>query len=196
MPLECADALETLGAFLESDVPGLAWLDLDWAALSRHLPGSGSPRFGDLNRATDKEGPVSGGGSNMRAQLEKLAPDELFDNLRDILKREIGEILRIPPDKIDENRSLLDVGMDSLMGMELISSLEDSLGVSLPVMALSEGPTIAKLAERIAHVIQPPADAQDASEPDEAVRQKLIAAQHGASETEIQKLLEGVGARK
>jgi hypothetical protein len=41
------------------------------------------------------------------------------------------------------------MGLDSLMGVELVVALESRFSIKLPVMALSENPTINKLAERI-----------------------------------------------
>jgi hypothetical protein len=39
--------------------------------------------------------------------------------------------------------------MDSLMGMELVTALEKRLGIRLPIMLLSEDPSITRLAEKI-----------------------------------------------
>ena len=44
---------------------------------------------------------------------------------------------------------MYDMGLDSLMGAELMSAIESSLGVSVSVMALSETPTLEKLASRL-----------------------------------------------
>ena len=66
-----------------------------------------------------------------------------------MLKAEIGEILRMPTEKIDDSRSLFDMGLDSLMGVELALAIESRFGIRLPVMVLSESPTIAKLADKI-----------------------------------------------
>jgi phthiocerol/phenolphthiocerol synthesis type-I polyketide synthase C len=38
------------------------------------------------------------------------------------------------------------MGLDSLMGVELVLALEARFGIRLPVMALSQSPTISKLA--------------------------------------------------
>ena len=85
------------------------------------------------------------------------------------------------PDKLDTGRSVYDMGMDSLMGAELITALDARLGIALPLMALSEGPTIARLAERIVHLLRPSSLGQgEASEPMERVRQlQQVATQHG-----------------
>jgi hypothetical protein len=44
---------------------------------------------------------------------------------------------------------MFEMGLDSLMGVELAVALEGRFGVRLPVMALSESPTIGKLAVRM-----------------------------------------------
>jgi acyl carrier protein len=62
-----------------------------------------------------------------------------------MLKTEIGEILRIAPEKIDEHRVLHDLGFDSLMGVELGTAVESRFTVRLPLMALNDAPTVAKL---------------------------------------------------
>jgi aryl carrier-like protein len=88
------------------------------------------------------------------------------------------------PMKLDERKSLFDVGMDSLMAIELASTLEESLEIKLPMMALSEGPTIQKLAERIAGMIL--CDSQE--RPDQSSGDglqdgfRVLVAQHGVEE--------------
>ncbi|MGK9007589.1 acyl carrier protein, partial [Citrobacter europaeus] len=72
----------------------------------------------------------------------------------DILKAEIGEILRVPAQKIDPERLIHDMGLDSLMGVELIVALESRFGIRLPVMALSESPTVNKLATRLIQLLR------------------------------------------
>jgi phthiocerol/phenolphthiocerol synthesis type-I polyketide synthase C len=52
------------------------------------------------------------------------------------------------PDKIDPKRSLYDMGLDSLMGVELMIALEARFGIRLPVMALSQSPTISQTGRR------------------------------------------------
>jgi acyl carrier protein len=118
--------------------------------------------------------------TDLRRELERMTPAELLETLKGILKEEVGGILRVSPDKLDENRSLLEVGMDSLMGVELMTSLETNLGLSIPVMALSEGPTIARLAERISHILRAPEDAEDAAESTLAAHARQLVSQHAA----------------
>ena len=110
--------------------------------------------------------------------VQELSAEELTVLFVDLLKKEVGEILRIPPDKLDEHRSVFDLGMDSLMGMELVSAVEARFGVNLPIMALSEGPTIARLVERIvAQLKTPGSDVEETGSLKNQVQSTAI--QHG-----------------
>lgn len=86
--------------------------------------------------------------------LATLNPAALHSAFGDMLKAEIGEILRVPDDRIDPERSIYDMGLDSLMGVELIVALENRFGIRLPVMALSESPCVNKLTARLIELLR------------------------------------------
>lgn len=179
-PLESADALRFLGLSLVDSTSQVAWMDLDWGSLARFLPSAGNPRFQTLQQLRGSRSGSADSATDLRRELERMVPAELLETLKGLLKEEIGTILRVAPDKLDETRSLLEVGMDSLMGVELMTSLETNLGLSIPIMALSEGPTINRLAERLAHVIRPPDNTEEATSSPLAEHARQIIAQHGA----------------
>ncbi len=146
LPLTAAVALDALEELLMADRSGLGVLDLDWNTLSRSLPSAGTPRFSELAITEDHGAGGDDQRVDVRSLLDTLAPTELVSTLSAILKKEIGEILRIAPEKISEHRVLNDLGFDSLMGVELTTAVEQRLNVKLPIMALNDGPTVAKLA--------------------------------------------------
>jgi phthiocerol/phenolphthiocerol synthesis type-I polyketide synthase C len=197
-PLESADALRFLGLSLANSTSQVAWMDLDWGALARFLPSATNPRYQMLHHLRGSGSGSAEGASDLRRELERMEPVELLETLKGLLKEEIGNILRVAPDKLDENRSLLEVGMDSLMGVELMTSLETNLGLSIPIMALSEGPTISRLAERLAHVIRPPENAEETADSPLAEHARQLAAQHAAdvSSTDIAELVADIEQSK
>ena len=180
-PLESRDALRFLGQALSASATGMAWMDLDWSALSRFLPSAGSPRFRSLSQSISSFH-TSDPSPGLRRKLELMELPELIETLKGVLREEISTILRVPAAKFDENKSLLEIGMDSLMGVELMTSLENSLGITIPMMALSEAPTIAKLAERLAHSIKPTDDSRAEMEESAVSQFRALAKQHGVHE--------------
>lgn len=147
--LQSAEALQVLEELLVSNRSGVGVLELDWRALSRFLPASSSPKFSELAALSTDVDPDEDHAEDIQRLIAELPPDELLATFKQMLKDEIGEILRIVPDKIDDARSLYDMGLDSLMGVELGLAIESRFGIKLPVMALSESPTITKLAEKL-----------------------------------------------
>ena len=147
--LRAALALAQLEAALGTGKSGHAILELDWHALSRFLPTAASPRYAELRRLFGEAGQGDEDSADLRRLLTELSEEELQAVVADMLRQELGEILRIPPDKIAADRPIQELGMDSLMGVELVVALEDRFGVKLPVLALSESPTIVRLADRL-----------------------------------------------
>jgi acyl carrier protein len=176
--LNSVEALDVLEQLMARDLSGLGVLDLEWAALRRFLPSAVSPKFQELARQAEEAGADAEGQEQLQRWLEELDDEALADVLGDLLKKEIGDILHVAPERISDDRSLYELGMDSLMGMELVAAVEVRFGISLPVMALSEGPTVARLVERIVRQLR---GACDDTEADQtlATAQRL-AAQHAS----------------
>ncbi len=130
--------------------------------------------------------------------LEELSDTELLSTVIEMLKNEVGEILQVSPEKIDPTRSMYDMGLDSLMGVELVVALESLFGTRLPVMALPQSPTIIKLAERIIQQLQEKNETDtNSNEKEILIQAKLLASQHGAdvSTESIVNLAEGLDSQ-
>ncbi len=196
--LNSAVALDALESMLVADRSGLGVMELDWKALTRFLPSAGTPKFSELARdAGDSDGAESNT-DDIQRLLTELSDADLLATLVEMLKSEVGEILRVSPDKIDPTKSIYDMGLDSLMGVELVGALESRFGVRLPVMALSQSPTIVKLAQRLIHQLKGSDETDTASAGTEMLAQtKQIASQHGAetSAEAIESLVEDIQSR-
>jgi acyl transferase domain-containing protein/NADPH:quinone reductase-like Zn-dependent oxidoreductase/NADP-dependent 3-hydroxy acid dehydrogenase YdfG/acyl carrier protein len=176
--LAADEAFRVLEQALLRDCSGFAAMDVDWSALRRFLPTAGSPKFAELARRLQDSNSDVEGLAEIERLLHELEPEELEQVFVDLLRREVADILRISPDRLDPDRSMYDQGMDSLMGMELVAAVEARFGVKLPIMALSEGPTISRLVERIIRQLKMPESAGD--EPDDDLQHQVrsIAARH------------------
>jgi len=180
--LESEEALETLGSLIAKGVVNTAWLDLDWGKMAKFLPSAESPRFDAFRHEFEEHSAHGGEARSIREQFSGLSQDQVVGLLREHLTQSIAGILRMDTVKLDHRKSLFDVGMDSLMAVELAATLEESLEIKLPMMILSEGPTIQKLAERIAGMILCDAEDSPQESSGDAMQEsiRVLAAQHGA----------------
>ena len=177
--LNSAIALDVLESMLVTDRSNLGVMELDWKALSRFLPSADSPKFSELARHTSDSDGQPDNAKDIQQLLLELSGADLLTTLIGMIKSEVGEILRVSADKIDPTRSIYDMGLDSLMGVELIVALEARFGIRLPVMALSESPTITKLAERIIQQLKGNSELEIVSDKTELLaRTQQIISQH------------------
>ena len=179
--LNSAVALDVLESMLVANRSNLGVMELDWQALSRFLPSAGTPKFSELARQVGENEGDNDTADDFQRLLSELSDADLLATLIEMLKSEVGEILRVSPDKIDPTRSIYDMGLDSLMGVELVVALESRFGARLPVMALSQSPTIVKLAERIILQLKGVNEMEENTDNEHVLAQtKQIFAQHGA----------------
>jgi hypothetical protein len=95
------------------------------------------------------------------------------------------------PDSVAHDRPVLDLGMDSLMDMELGMAVEESFSVKLSIMAIAEGATMHTLAERIVDMLDESAgDGTQAASNDASDEIAALAARHALDEDEARALLE------
>jgi len=84
-----------------------------------------------------------------RAQLAAATPDEQRELLRDAVRDSVCRVLRLPPDQAPARHDrLMDLGMDSLMAVQLRNRFGQMLGLAraLPATLLFDHPTIEALA--------------------------------------------------
>ncbi|MGW8462024.1 SDR family NAD(P)-dependent oxidoreductase [Pseudomonas sp. CLCA07] len=152
--LQSQAALQTLERLLLQRRSGLGVLELDWKALSRFLPAAGSPKFNELARLHGGEQDEESDADDIQRLLAEMDDPELIELFSEMLKQEISEILRLPTSKLDATRPLQELGLDSLMSVELVVAVEERFGVRLPVMELSEASSIGKITVRILELLR------------------------------------------
>ena len=180
-------ALACLGEMITADqkaqalgLPGrsLGVLELDWGALARFLPTAATPRFEEIARRAGEDDSSQAQQDDIAAALAGLSGEALQAAIVEILKGELSKILLIDVDAIDVNKSVYDMGFDSLMGVELMTAVEARLGISIPVMMISEAATLWRLAERLMHKMGN-ADGEEAESSSEDQAMAQLVKQHG-----------------
>ncbi len=150
-PFSAAEALDALPALAASGEPVVAFAFVRWDGVRRALPILESPTFADFAAAKD-----GGGSLNLRDRLAELTPDACRDTILCVLTEELRRILAASSLELDPLRPVAELGMDSLMAVELRLALEARLGVQLPLFSLSQQTSLATVAERLAQSLLAP----------------------------------------
>src|SRR5206468_3748538 len=77
------------------------------------------------------------------------SPEERRARLIGSLRERLAGVLGLDRSRVDLDRPLHTMGLDSLMALALKAAAEADLGIILPLALLFEGPSIAQLAERL-----------------------------------------------
>ena len=148
-PMPAAQALAALPAMLAS---GLAGGRLRRNQLDRGAALPADPRSAAFRRRARRRRRLPGDDSLIE-RLAGLDPEEALALLKTASPKKRRSILRLPAAGIDPLRPLSEMGMDSLMAVELRLALESRLRVDLPLMSLAEGTSVASIAARLANAV-------------------------------------------
>ncbi|HEY8871863.1 MAG TPA: SDR family NAD(P)-dependent oxidoreductase, partial [Stellaceae bacterium] len=148
-PMRSAQALAGLPAIADSGLAAAAFAETSWNEARRFLPILGAPVFAEIR--TDAGS--SPGDDTLVERLAGLDADEALALLKTAVAEEAANILRLPAAGIDPLRPLSEMGMDSLMAVELRLALENRLRIDLPLMSLAEGTSVASIATRLANAV-------------------------------------------
>ncbi len=146
-----ARALDRLEQAIRSGAPQVALAEMSWSRLAV-LPGvAKAPKFSLVREfLNDLTGEGAGGNiEEFRAHIAGLPHGEAISIAEQLLIKHVAGIVEMAPAKLTADRSLLDLGMDSLMLVELQLGLEKQFGIVIPTLELMDATTVAKLAQRI-----------------------------------------------
>jgi NADPH:quinone reductase-like Zn-dependent oxidoreductase/malonyl CoA-acyl carrier protein transacylase/SAM-dependent methyltransferase/acyl carrier protein len=91
-----------------------------------------------------------GATSSWRSRIDAASPTEKQAVICQAVREAVGSVLRVKPDSLRDDQPLTDLGLDSLMGVEIESSLEAAVGLALPPTSLMRARTIGQIASLIA----------------------------------------------
>jgi acyl carrier protein len=192
-PMSASDALEAMETAMASGIPQVGIAAIDWEALEM-LRKSRRPRPLTARLVSSAEKAVSPRGhvavEELRALFVAASPSEQRDVLVGFLRTAVGRALGIRnPQSIDPDKRLFEMGLDSLMSIDLKSQLERAVGERLPTTLTFNYPTIAAMADYLGELLlgQPAVKSASSPEPDSHVR--VDEARGDMSEDELAELL-------
>lgn len=149
------DALDQLGQMLVNP-NGEAiqyFADIHPGGAMRDMKLLQTPAFARLFRGRGEA--EAGDSVDVVKLIEGLSEVEARVKVAELLAVEVGRILRLSAEELDIHRPLSELGMDSLMGLELRMDIEKRFGVELPLIAITSVTNLTDLAGRMIQNLRP-----------------------------------------
>jgi myxalamid-type polyketide synthase MxaE and MxaD len=150
-PMDSGEAHAIFGALLGSpeENSDVTVASIDWSILKPSYEARRRRPLLTLLGTEKAAGPVASVASQspLLMQLEAARPGARLGLVREMVEREVARVLRLNAAReIDPQRGFFEMGMDSLMAVELKTRLEDATGISLPSSLTFNYPNVGTLA--------------------------------------------------
>ena len=141
-------AVNALDFLLAADVAQLAVADIDWRLFKEVYQARSRRRLlDDIEAAADEEEPPTLQRPSLLKRLEGVIATQRRRLLVEHLQKEVAGALGFGDDrKLDGQQGFFEMGMDSLMAVDLKNRLGKALGTSLPATLIFDFPNIDGLA--------------------------------------------------
>lgn len=100
--------------------------------------------FGQMTTPRDQ----SGDDRELRETLGVSSEKDRRAVLEDYFRRKTALILDMPLSELDPEESLANLGMDSIVGLELRTVIADTLNIDMPLEVLMQGPSLSELTDK------------------------------------------------
>jgi acyl carrier protein len=110
---------------------------MNWSTARAHLPLLRSPSYGRLWSDDEVGESPRREVVDLRELAARLPPEQARRAVADVIVEEIARILRLPKEEVSRTKPLSEIGLDSLMAVELALSIEARLGMDAPVRGSS-----------------------------------------------------------
>jgi acyl transferase domain-containing protein/acyl-CoA synthetase (AMP-forming)/AMP-acid ligase II len=141
--------LEIFGRLLAAPVAQVGVIPADWQAYRRLAGGRLPPLLAPLAAGDEPTVEIAGPrvpSALSRAALDGVPRDDWQPIIESQLREQAASVLRLAASALDVEQPLNNVGIDSLMAIELKNRIEADLGVAVPMVKFLEGPSVRELA--------------------------------------------------
>ena len=147
--------LKILGLLQNRDDARMAVLPIDWQVWSSQYSSTATTPF--LADVIDSASILSDREVDSTyidpAKFRELDPKEAQKELVQWLVHHVARVFKMPEKSIDHAQSLSNLGLDSLMAVEIRNRIERELSISVPVVDVIRGPSIVELADRVMELV-------------------------------------------
>ncbi len=150
-PLSPGEVVVLLESFLSAGVTQEMAFRVDWSKWRQSLRGTlESPLLEHIIVAGVEGAETGGAKSDWRLKIESSSPEDRTNIIGQAVRDVVGTVLRVKPEGLQADQPLTDLGIDSLMAVEIENSIESAIGVTLPPASLMQARTIGQIATLIA----------------------------------------------
>ena len=151
-PMPVADTLDALEELMSGRAVQVGVARLDWKEVLRMLPARLPARFTGLASEAGAEVGSSAAASRVREIMdadETALPSLLETYLRDVFAR----AMQSSPAQIDPRQSLLNLGLNSLISVEVRNRINDDFAINIPMAKFKQGASVEDLAVHMAETL-------------------------------------------
>lgn len=149
--ITAAEALAAMERALSLNPTQVGVMNADWGLLLKAMNNKPLARFESLLLSSSTSNNAAVG----LQQLETLDAEERRAALHPQVVAQVARVLGTQPQKIDSSQSLMDMGLDSLMSLQLRNWVKGTLNLTLTSSALLGQPSIEHLITLLSDSIQP-----------------------------------------
>lgn len=148
--LSMDEAFSVFERMIARDAVQVAACRADWQSFARLSPlVANSNMFASLLKT--QHGADAGG--SIKPKLLAAPPAQRLELLQGFVADQVGGVFGVEPGQVDRAVSLTNLGLDSLMAIDLINRMESELGVSVPMGSVLRGPSLNELSEILLDLI-------------------------------------------
>jgi myxalamid-type polyketide synthase MxaE and MxaD len=149
-----AQALEVLERLLRQGSTQVAVVPVDWERYRQFYPaGTESPLLSELAREEADHTSQGARPGEKRSLLLAAEPAKRLQSLQSYLTALVARVLGLSASKLDAQQPLSNLGLDSLMAVEVKNRIAVDLGVNVPMVTFLSGPSIEQAAAQLLHLL-------------------------------------------
>ncbi len=181
-------ALEILGRLLGQNATQALAVPVNWKQYREFYPaGSASPLLSELAREEAEVPQPAGRKSESRNALLAAEPAGRRQLLHSYLSEQVARVLGLSPSKLDVQQPLSQLGLDSLMAVELKNRIAVDLGVNVPVVKFLQGFSVHQAVTQILDQL-----AAEVANPTTPLAQAVIQQEEHMDQRNAEQLLENL----